>query len=96
MAGKARDWYWRYHKQVNVINWDEFCEAIRFQYRDFKSSFDIRDELRNRKQKQNESFDKFYEAISAIMDRLPTPLSELELIEIITRNLKPEIRQELL
>lgn len=30
------------------------------------------------------------------MDRLPTPLSEMELIEIITRNLRPEIRHELL
>lgn len=30
------------------------------------------------------------------MDRLPVPLSDTELIEIITRNLRPDIRHELL
>ncbi|KAI8118623.1 hypothetical protein CVS40_9745 [Lucilia cuprina] len=96
LTGKAREWFWRYHKQVDVINWNDFNEAIRFQYKDFKSSFDIREEIRNRKQKTGESFDMFYESLSTIMDRLPTPLSEMELIEIITRNLRPEIRHELL
>lgn len=96
LSGKAREWFWRYHKQVGVINWTDFNEAIRFQYKDFKSSFDIREEIRNRKQKSGETFDMFYESISSIMDRLPTPLSEMELIEIMTRNLRPEIRHELL
>lgn len=96
LTGKAQSWFWRYHKQVGVITWDDFCDAIRFQYRDFKSTFDIREEMRNRKQKPGESFDSFYEAISTIMDRLPTPLSDMELIEIVTRNLRPDIRHELL
>ena len=96
LAGKARDWYWRYHKQVEVINWQDFCEVIRFQYKDFKSSFDIREEIRNRKQRAGETFDMFYEALSSIMDRLTSPISEQELIEIIMRNLNPEIRHELL
>lgn len=34
--------------------------------------------------------------MTSIHDRLPTQMSELELIEILTRNLRPEIRQELL
>lgn len=96
LSGKARDWYWRYHKQVKNIEWTDFCEAIRCQYREFKSSFDIREEIRNRKQKPGESFDSFFEAISAISDRLSTSISELELIEIIAHNLRPEIRQDLL
>lgn len=96
LSGKARDWYWRYRKQVDSFNWDEFCDAIKCQYRDFKSYFDIREEIRNRRQKVGETFDVFYDSISAIMDRLPSPLSEMELIEILTRNLRPEIRQELL
>ena len=85
LTGKARDWFWRYHKQVEVVNWEDFNEAIRLQYKEFKSSFDIREEIRNRKQKSGESFDMYYEALSSIMDRLPSPLSEMELIEIITR-----------
>lgn len=96
LTGKAKEWYWRYHKQTPCLNWNEFCEAIRGQYKDFKTSFDIREEIRNRKQKANESFDAFFEAVSAIMDRLPRPMTEEELIEILPRNLRPEVRQDLL
>lgn len=91
LTGKARDWYWRYHKQVPVINWNEFCDAIRCQYKDCKSSFDVREEIRNRKQKPNETFDSFFESVSAIIDLLPTRMAETELIEILQRNLRPEI-----
>lgn len=30
LTGKAREWFWRYRKQVELINWNEFNEAIRF------------------------------------------------------------------
>lgn len=96
LIGKAKDWYWRYHKQTPSLNWNDFCVAIRAQYKDFKTSYDIREDIRNRKQRANESFDTFFEAISALMDRLPTPMTDEELIEILPRNLRPEIRQELL
>lgn len=80
LTGKAKEWYWRFHKQSPSIMWTEFCRAIRAQYKEFKTSFDIKEELRNRKQKQNESFDTFFEAISAIMDRLPVPISDEEIL----------------
>lgn len=96
LSGKAKDWYWRYHKRVGNIDWGDFCEAILCQYRDFKSSYDIKEEIRNRKQKPGETFDSYFDAISSIMDRLPVQIPEMELIEILTRNLRPEIRQEIL
>lgn len=96
LSGKARDWYWRYHKQVPVIVWSEFCDAIRCQYKDSKSSYDIKEEIRNRKQKPNETFDSFFECVSNIIDRLQSPMSETELIEILQRNLRPDVRQDLL
>lgn len=96
LTGKAKNWYWRYRKQVLTVEWDDFCEAIRSQYRDFKTSYDVREEIRNRKQKPGETFDSFYEVVSSIVDRLSTPMTESELVEILTRNLRPEIRQDLL
>lgn len=96
LSGKARDWFWRYHKLVDNIQWTEFCAAIKYQYKDFKTNFDLREELRNRKMKAGETFDTFYEGISIIIDRLDTPIPENELIEILTKNLRPEIRHELL
>lgn len=96
LTGKAREWYWRYHKQVPSVNWDEFCHAIKGQYKEMKSTFDLREEIRNRKQRAGESYDTFFDALSTIADRLPRPMSEEEFIEIIARNLRPEIRQDLL
>lgn len=29
LTGRARDWLWRYRKQVPTIQWDDFCRAIR-------------------------------------------------------------------
>lgn len=96
LTGKARDFYWRYHKHHERIDWEDFCEEIKCQYADCKSTFDIREEIRNRKQRSGETFDTFYDSICSIMDHLPSPLSDMELIEILTRNLRPEIRQDLL
>lgn len=96
LTGKARDWYWRYRKQVPSVQWEPFCQSIRAQYRDCRTAYDIREEIRNRRQKPGETFDGFFEAVSAMQDRLPTPMLESELIEIVTRNLRPEIRQEML
>lgn len=55
-----------------------------------------KEEIRSRKQKPNESFDVFFEAVSSIMDKLSRPMSEQELIGILARNLRPDIRQDLL
>lgn len=96
LTGKAREWFWRYRKQVQSIVWPDFCAAIRYQYKDFKSDSDIREELRSRKQKPGESFESFYDSFSMILDRLTTPIPETELIEMVRRNLRPDIRHELL
>ena len=52
--------------------------------------------IRDRKQKMGESFDEFYEAVVNISDRLTEPLSENILVEILRRNLLPEIQHEIL
>ncbi|KAI8116182.1 hypothetical protein CVS40_11707 [Lucilia cuprina] len=96
LTGKARDWYWRYHKQVDRIDWTEFCAALRYQYKNFKSNFDVREEVRNRKMRPGETFEVFYDNICSMLDRLETPMPESELVEILTRNLRPDIRHELL
>ncbi|XP_073845260.1 uncharacterized protein [Musca autumnalis] len=96
LTGKAQDWYWRYHKRVPQIEWDPFCAALKYQYKEFRSSFDIKEEIRNRKMKSNEIFESFYDSITSMLDRLEKSMEEEELIEILTRNLRPDIRHELL
>ena len=43
-----------------------------------------------------EKFDSYYDSILQITDRIQTPVSEFELLEIIKRKMKLEIRKELL
>lgn len=96
LTGKAREWFWLYRKQAQSIVWEDFCAAIRYQYKDFKTDSDIREELRSQRQKPGENFEAYYDSISTILDRLKTPIPETELIEIVKRNLRPDIKHELL
>lgn len=96
LTGKAREWYWRYHKQVDSIEWGSFCAALKCQYKDMRSNYDIKEEVRNRKMKPGETFESFYESVCSIIDRLEQPMAEEELVEILVRNLRPDIRHELL
>ncbi|KAI8121618.1 hypothetical protein CVS40_7368 [Lucilia cuprina] len=93
---KASDWFWRHHKACRRIVWPELCGALREQYKDSRTDVDFREMIRDRKQKPGESFDLFYEAIIDISDRLTIPLAERVLVEILRRNLLPEIQHELL
>lgn len=93
---KASDWFWRHHKSCRRIIWSDFCNALREQYNDTRTDVDYREMIRDRKQKPGEPFDTFYDALIDISDRLATPLPERLLVEILRRNLQPEIQHELL
>lgn len=93
---KASDWFWRYHQTVHQINWPELCAALLKQYKDSRTDVDFRELIRDRKQKTGETFDSFYEAVVNISDRLTEPLTEKVLVEILRRNLLPDIQHEFL
>lgn len=94
--GKALKWFWRFHRSSSNMNWSDLCGALKRQYKDYYTDFDIKDEILRRKQKSNENFDEFYDAIIVLCDRLRTSISDFELCEIIQRNLRPEVRHGLL
>ncbi|XP_067635455.1 uncharacterized protein [Eurosta solidaginis] len=95
-AGKARDWYWRYHKQVNRIVWSDICASLRQQYRDYRSAFMSKEMIRSRKQKPGESFSSFYDAVAALTDKSSVQMDEEEVMEILKNNLLTETREKLL
>lgn len=94
--GKALEWYWRYHKQTNDIDWYSLTDALKKQYKEDYRDFDILDAIRRRIQRPNENFDDYFDTISGLTDKLRTPISDSDLCETILRNLKAEIRHELL
>lgn len=95
--GKARQWYWRFHRQtLGLFNWQDLCQALKKQFRETITDSDIKDDMRRRKQRANENFEDYLEVLMGMSDRLQTPISEQELVEIAIRNLRNEIRYELL
>lgn len=94
--GKAKRWFWRYHHSVGDLDWFGICEDLRRNFKDFRTDFEIKESLRNLKQKAGESFENYLDHILTTADSLRHPLSEQELVEIVVRNLQPDIRLELL
>ena len=96
LCEKANDWYWRCHKRTRVVVWNELCYALRSQFQDTRLESDIIDSMCERKQMPGESFDNFCDSITKTSDKLVMPMSETELLNIIKRNLRPEVRKDLL
>lgn len=94
--GKANDWFWRFHKTVDNVRWSDLCRALRQQYKDSRTDVDYREMIRDRKQKPHETFDSFYESVIDLVDRLDQPINDKTLVEILRRNLLPEIQHEIL
>lgn len=95
--GNAEKWFWRYHRQTgNSFSWADLCRSLRKQFKDTTSDYDLREEMRSRKQKQNESFETFLETLMEMGDRVEIPLDERDFIEILIHNLKTDLRFELL
>lgn len=94
--GKANEFYWRYHKSVNEVQWNQLCVALRLQFRQERDDADIEELIRSRKQKNSENFDCFFDSISTLLDQLQHPLSPQKIVRLLRNNLRPEIRHELL
>lgn len=94
--GKALIWYWRYHRENIDFDWFTLTNALQKKYREDFSDFDILDDLRRRKQRPNENFDEYLDAVSTITDKLKYSISDRDLCETLIRNLKNDIRHEIL
>ncbi|XP_051860062.1 uncharacterized protein LOC127565466 [Drosophila albomicans] len=94
--GSASEWFWRYHRSVTRVRWIDLSIALRAQFSDGRTDLEIRTAISHRKQKPNETFDNFYEAIVNLADRLEQPMSEQSLLEVLRANLLIEVQHELL
>ena len=95
--GKAATWFWRHHAQVNgQVSWLALCQGLMEEFKDRRTDYDIRYLILNSKQKLNERFDVFWDRVSQLLYKLEVRLSDKEIIEILKRNARPELRQQFL
>ena len=95
-TGHAAKWFWRYHRRYRQINWQQFCHELRAQFQDRSTDSDIIEMIRDRKQRAGECFDAFYEGVRDLCDRLVRPIPDAELLIILRKNLRDEIRKDML
>ena len=94
---RALQWLWRNEKEHEAeMDWFSLCQDLKAQYKTPESEFDMQLQVIHRKQKPNETFDDFYAAITRMCDRLAKPFKDNDLKNILLKNLRPDIRKELL
>jgi len=96
LEDKAATWFWRFHSQVGGnVTWPILYHFMLDEFKERRTDYDLRELIRNRKQKANERFETFLEQVSLLVDRLGYRLEERELVEILKRNVHPELREKL-
>lgn len=81
-------------KSVNRIFYSIFL--LQLQLRHNKDDNDIEEIIRMSKQKPNDSFDSFYDTMSAPEQPPEQPRIPSKLVRVLKSNLRPEIRYEIL
>ncbi|KAI8116061.1 hypothetical protein CVS40_11803 [Lucilia cuprina] len=92
LEGKAEKWYWLYTKQNSNVSYVSLRQAIIKEFGHLESDHDILLKITTRKQQMKESYDDFHTNIISMNARLRNPMSELTLIDIMKKNLSPNLK----
>ena len=92
LEGKAETWYWWYMKNNRNIIFPSLRHAITREFDHLESDHDILIKITMRKQQMKESYDDFHTAMVHLNSRLRNPMSESSLIDIMKRNLTPNLK----
>lgn len=95
-TGSALSFYWRIHRSVEMLTWSCLCRRLKERYQDQRSDLEIKSFMRRRRQRPNESFDEFLDAILAIADSLREPMGDVDIVAEVRHNLNEELKHELL
>lgn len=96
LTDRAAVWYWTYQRKTECEDWIELKRALIRRYAPRQESdFEIRAKIERRKQQYNERFGDFCQDVEALAVRLSRQIEDEELIEILRRNMKIELRKAL-
>lgn len=89
----ALRWFLRYRKTNREILWSTLRQDLMAEFRGTDTDESIWCEIMKRKQEDGETFDKFYNSILNLHDRLINPLSDAQMIRILKDNINFEIKK---
>lgn len=95
LTGKAECWYWLYMQQNRHgrrVTYDALKTALTKEYGYLESDHEVLLRISARKQHFKESYDDFHASVLSMNCRLREPFPERTLIEIMKRNLLPNLK----
>lgn len=96
LIDRANQWYWTFQRRTVQPTWNELKEALIDRYSPRRDTdYDIKSKIENRHQRPNECFSDYCQDIEALSVRLVRRMRESELIEILRRNMRVELRRAL-
>lgn len=88
LKGPAKEFYWVLVEKAQNLTWQQLRCAFINQYKDRRTDSDIRHILDLRKQRFKENIQDFYNDLLAISLPLRTPLTDLETLDLMKRNMR--------
>lgn len=95
LHGDANKWYWVFYRENPNVDWATFTDAMRHQFSSTQTTFEIWDDLRARKQRNNESFGTFSVDIASMAMKLTQPIQEVDMVALLRANMKPQLKSAL-
>ncbi|XP_075145831.1 uncharacterized protein LOC142220532 [Haematobia irritans] len=92
LTGKAETWYWLYMRQYPQTTYSQLKSALTSEFGNLENDNEIRIRISTRKQHLKETYDDFHSIIIQMNSRLRNPMDDASLIEIIKKNVLPELK----
>lgn len=93
LEGEVSKWFGRYLGSHSHINWTDLRRDMIAEFKGTDTEQSIRKKMVKRKQTELETFDKFYNSLLDLQDRLSKKFSDEEMIELLRDNVKFEIQK---
>lgn len=92
LTGRAETWYWFFIKQNPSASYPFLKFSITKEFGTLEKDHDIVIKISLKKQSPRESYDEFHSSIVAMNSRLGNPMSDIQLIDILKKNLNPGMK----
>lgn len=92
LSGKADDWYWFYTRQNPDLTYPTLKIAMTREFGTLESDHEVILRISTRRQHAKESFDDYHAVVVHMNQRLKTPMTDSSMIEIMKKNVYPDLR----
>lgn len=95
LQNEAVDFYWTFRERNGEISWSKLKKAFIYRFSESRTQEDVWNSLESRKQRTNEPFVEYYNAVLEISMSLKKPIRDSKLIRLLKDNMIPSLKSQL-